>query len=228
MTALAERLARVHERIAAAATRAARSPDSVTLVAIGKTWPAGVLREAVAAGATVLGENKVQEALDKASDVRGARWHLVGPLQRNKARRAVEIFSLIHTLDSERLADRLDQLGRERRTPVEVLVQVNLSREASKAGVFEEDLSGFLDGCAGRAGLLVRGLMSIPEPPERPEDSRPGFVRLRTIAERERASSRPGVELEELSMGMTDDFEVAVEEGATLVRVGRAIFGPRG
>ena len=228
MSALAERLAGVRERIAAAEARAGRRAGAVTLVTIGKTWPAAVLREAVAAGATVLGENKVQEALAKAPGVPGARWHLVGRLQRNKARRAVELFSLIHTLDTPALAQRLASLGVERAAPVEALVQVNLSREPTKGGVLEADLPAFLDACAGLEGLRVRGLMAIPAPPERPEDSRAAFARLRGLRDAEAARSRPGVALDELSMGMTDDFEVAVEEGATQVRVGRAIFGPRG
>jgi pyridoxal phosphate enzyme (YggS family) len=228
VSALTERLARVRERIAAAEARAGRPPGATTLVAIGKTHPASLLREAVEGGVVVLGENRVQEALAKASDVPGAQWHLVGPLQRNKARRAVELFSMIETLDSLPLAERLDRLGQERGVPVEVLVQVNLSRETSKAGVLTEDLPALLDGCAERDGLQVLGLMTIPAPPGRPEESRPEFVRLRELARTESDRGRPRIDLRHLSMGMTEDFEVAIEEGATLVRVGRAIFGPRG
>jgi pyridoxal phosphate enzyme (YggS family) len=228
LSSIAGRITAVRERMAAAEARAGRAPGAATLVAVGKTFPAAALQEAVDAGATVLGENRVQEALEKAPEVSGATWHLVGHLQRNKARRAVEVFHLLHALDSPRLAGRLAELGAERGEPVRTLVQVNLSREASKAGVFEEDLPGFLDLCAGLDGLSIEGLMTIPAPPERPEDSRGAFARLRRLAEAERARHRSGMPLDELSMGMTGDFEVAIEEGATLVRVGRALFGERG
>jgi len=199
-------------------------------VAITKTHPPERIREAVAAGLLVLGENRVQEAAGKVGTIAGesgVTWHLVGHLQRNKARQALEIFSLIHSLDSERLARRLDELGRDRGRPAEVLVQVNLSREASKSGIDEPGLPGLLDACAGLGGLRVRGLMTIPAPVSDPEENRPVFARLRDLLERERERGREGMELGQLSMGMTDDFEVAVEEGATLVRVGRALFGPR-
>lgn len=227
MTGVAERLARVQDRIAAAEARAGRPPGSATLVAVTKTHPPERVLEGVAAGLRVLGENRVQEAVAKVAAVPEATWHLVGHLQRNKAAQAVDLFALIHSLDSERLARRLDRLGRERQRPVETLVQVNLSGEDSKYGVTEQALPHLLDACVGLEGLRVLGLMSIPAPSPDPEASRPDFIRLRTLREREARRERPGVDLRHLSMGMTDDFEVAVEEGATLIRVGRALFGPR-
>jgi pyridoxal phosphate enzyme (YggS family) len=224
---IASRAEEVRGRLAEAEARAGRPPGSARLVAVTKTHPPGRILEGVAAGLLLLGENRVQEAAGKVAEVPGVTWHLVGHLQRNKARQALEIFSLIHSLDSARLARRLGELGRERGRPAEALVQVNLSREASKSGIDEEGLPGLLDECSGLAGLRVRGLMTIPAPVSDPEENRPLFARLRELLERERERGREGIELVELSMGMTEDFEVAVEEGATLVRVGRALFGPR-
>ena len=225
MSEIADRIEGVQERLAAAEARAGRRPGSATLVAITKAFPPATIREGVAAGLRVLGENRVQEAEEKIGAVSGVTWHMVGHIQSNKARKALEIFSLIHSLDSERLARRLDEIARERGRRAEVLVQVNLSREGTKHGVEERDLPGLLETCEGMAGLRVSGLMTIPAPSADPEDSRPVFRRLRKLLDRECARGRR--ELEQLSMGMTDDFEVAVEEGATLVRVGRALFGPR-
>jgi pyridoxal phosphate enzyme (YggS family) len=225
---VADRVAEVRERLAAAEARAGRPPGSAALVAVTKTHPPELIREGVAAGLTLLGESRIQEAAGKVGAIEGVTWHLVGHLQRNKARQALELFSLIHSLGSERLARRLHQLGEERGRPAQVLVQVNLSREASKSGVSEEGLPGMLDLCAGLGGIRVRGLMTIPAPVSDPDENRPVFARLRGLLEAERARGREGMPLDELSMGMTDDFEVAAEEGATLVRVGRALFGARG
>jgi len=199
----------------------------VTLVAITKTVPIERVRAAVEAGLTVLGENRVQEAETKAPGVSGATWHLVGPLQSNKARRALETFSTIETVDSVALAERLDRVAGEVRPegPVPVLLQVNVDRDPAKAGFAPEALP-----TAGRAldrleRLDVRGLMTVGRLVEQPDDARPTFRALREAAARLReAWPRLGPEL---SMGMTDDFEVAIEEGATIVRVGRALFGER-
>jgi hypothetical protein len=218
---------RVLERIAAAAARAGREPSDVTLVAVSKTVPADALRDAVAAGLDLLGENRVQEGAAKAPEVPGARWHLVGPLQSNKARRALEVFDSIQSVDSIELAHRLDRLAREVRpgTRYPVLLQVNVDDDPAKAGFAAGELAGALDAIGDLDVLEVRGLMTIGRLVERTEDSRSTFRSLRETSRRLRDSgARLGAEL---SMGMTDDFELAIEEGATIVRVGRAIFGER-
>jgi hypothetical protein len=220
---------RVRVRIAAAAERAGRDPASVTLVAVSKTVDAERLRSAIAAGITTLGENRVQEAEVKAGQLPGATWHLIGPLQSNKARRALETFAVIQTVDSIGLAERLDRLAGElgaagdARYPV--LLQVNVDDDPSKAGLRPDALPETLAAVADLPALEVRGLMTIGRLVAEAEAARPTFRRLREVAQRLRAD---GAQLgPELSMGMTDDFEVAVEEGATIVRVGRAIFGER-
>ncbi len=220
-------------RIAAAAVRAGRDPGSVTLVAASKTQPVDALRAALAAGVPVLGENRVQEAEPKIAALTGGvaggvvRWHFIGRLQRNKARRAVELFELIHSLDSLRLAEVLDRLGQERGAPVPALVEVNLGGEDSKGGFEPGDLPEALRRMDGLPGLAVRGLMTIPPPVDDPEASRPHFRRLRDLAGGVAALGLSRVTMAELSMGMSDDYEVAVEEGATFVRVGTALFGAR-
>ena len=224
---LAERLAAVRARIDAAARRVGRDPSGVTLVAVSKTHPAEAVREALAAGQALFGENRVQEAEGKIPLVPGARWHLVGRLQRNKARRAVELFELIHSVDSPRLAETLDRLGQERGRAVEALVEINVGGEASKGGFAPDEFLAALDELAGRPGLLVRGLMTVPPPVADPEEARPYFRRLVALGREAAARALPNVVVEQYSMGMSDDFEVAVEEGATLVRVGTAIFGAR-
>jgi len=218
---------RVLERIAAAAIRAGRDPAAVTLVAVSKTVPAEAVRDAVAAGITVLGENRVQEAAAKIPEVTGARWHLVGPLQSNKARRAMELFDVIESVDSVELAARLDRIVREVRPGARypILLQVNVDRDPAKAGFAPDALGDAVERIAELDALETAGLMTIGRLVERPEDARSSFRRLRVMAERLRGGGR-GLGTA-LSMGMTDDFEVAVEEGATIVRVGRALFGER-
>jgi pyridoxal phosphate enzyme (YggS family) len=218
---------RVLQRIADAATRAGRDPAAVTLLAVSKTVPADALRDAVAAGLDHLGENRVQEALAKVADVPGARWQLVGPLQGNKARKAMDVFEAIQSVDSVGLAERLDRLAAETRPDgrYPVLLQVNVDDDPAKAGFDPADLEREIHRLGELEHLDLRGLMTIGRLSRAPEAARPTFRRLRSMSERLRADgARLG---EELSMGMTDDFEVAVEEGATIVRVGRAIFGER-
>jgi pyridoxal phosphate enzyme (YggS family) len=218
---------RVLERIAAASARAGRDPDGVTLVAVSKTVPADALGDALAAGLDLFGENRVQEALAKAPDVPGARWHLVGPLQSNKARRALEVFESIESVDSVELAQRLDRLAGELRPGARypILLQVNVDDDAAKAGFDRADLPRAIASIADLEALEVRGLMTIGRLVSRPEEARPTFRTLRDTSEELRATgARIGPEL---SMGMTDDFELAIEEGATIVRVGRALFGER-
>jgi PLP dependent protein len=199
----------------------------VTLVAVSKTVPAERLQAAVAAGLNVLGENRVQEAEGKAGQVPGATWHLVGPLQSNKARRALELFDTIETVHSVELASRLDGLladqpGGDKRG---VLLQVNVDVDPAKSGFLAEDLARAIESLDALERLDYRGLMTVGRLVDDPELARPAFVALRLLSHRIRASwPRLGIEL---SMGMSDDFEVAVEEGATIVRVGRTLFGER-
>ena len=216
----------VRRRIASACSRAGRDPGSVALVAVSKTFPADRVGELLACGHDLFGENRVQEALEKIPRVGpGARWHLVGHLQSNKARHAVGTFELIHSVDGLDLARELSRRAAARGTVQPVLVQVNLSREATKSGAGEDAALPLLEAAAALPGLEVRGLMTIPPPVEDPEASRPWFALLRDL--RDRVEAHLGLELPELSMGMSDDFEVAVEEGATIVRIGRALFGER-
>lgn len=218
---------RVLERIAGACARAGRNPAEIGLLAVSKTVPAEQLRAAVEAGLDRLGENRVQEAATKAPEVPGARWELVGPLQSNKARRALEVFESIQSVDSVELGERLDRLAREVR-PGErypVLLQVNVDDDPAKAGFEVGDVAAAADRLGRLDSIEVGGLMTIGRLVSYPEAARPTFRGLRELSERIRAAGIPIGPA--LSMGMTDDFEVAVEEGATIVRVGRALFGDR-
>jgi pyridoxal phosphate enzyme (YggS family) len=209
-----------------ACSRAGRNPADVTLVAVSKTVDAGRLAAAVAAGLTVLGENRVQEAESKAPLLPDARWHLIGPLQSNKARRAVELFDVIQSVDSVDLARRLDRLAGELgRAPLGVYLQVNVDLDEAKAGFRPETLAREMPALADLPNLRLLGLMTVGRFTGSAKEARPTFVRLRQLSAALRSSGAalaPG-----LSMGMSGDYEVAVEEGATLVRVGRALFGER-
>jgi pyridoxal phosphate enzyme (YggS family) len=214
-------------RIAAACAHAGRDPAGVTLVAVSKTVPADALRDAVAAGLDLLGENRVQEGVAKAADVPGARWHLVGPLQSNKAHRALEVFEAIESVDSVKLAQRLDRLVPETRPGLRypILVEVNVDLDPAKAGFAPDAVDAALGEMIQLPHLEVRGLMTVGRLTSDPGESRRTFAGLRELAE---ACRSHWPELgPELSMGMSDDFEVAIEEGATTVRVGRALFGER-
>lgn len=226
MDGIRERLAVVRRRLEAAAGRSGRAASSVTLVAVSKTMPVEAIREAVAAGATILGENRVQEARDKIAALAGAaQWHLVGHLQTNKAKLAVGLFDRIHSLDSIRLAQELDRHAGEAGRRLRCLIQVNVGGEAQKNGAPEEEVRPLLETASRLPHIAVEGLMAIPPFLSDPEAVRPFFRRLRVLRDE---LAREGFSLPDLSMGMTHDFEVAIEEGATLVRVGTAIFGPRG
>jgi pyridoxal phosphate enzyme (YggS family) len=223
---LAQRLQAVADRIRAACGRARRDPASVRLVAVSKTVPIALVREAMDLGQQLFGENRVQEALPKIDEAGAtARWHLVGHLQKNKARHAVGRFELIHGVDDLELAVELDRRAAAAAMTQPVLVQANLADEASKHGEREDGLLPLVTAVAALPHLELRGLMIIPPPAPDPEQARRWFARLRQL--RDGAASRLARPLPELSMGMTDDFEIAIEEGATLVRVGRAIFGDR-
>ena len=232
--ALAARLAAVRARIAAAARRAGRDPATVTLIGASKRQPAARVAAAARAGLRDLGENYVQEAVAKIAAVKeilgseadALRWHGIGHLQRNKARDAVAAFACIHSVDSARLAAELARQAAAAGRVVPVLVQVNLSREPQKGGVAEEELPALLAAIAEHPELRAVGLMTMPAPSEDPEDARPAFARLRALRDALR-DAPGGAHLVELSMGMSHDLEVAVEEGATFVRVGTDLFGPR-
>ena len=218
--------ARVLERIADACARVGRDPGTVTLVAVSKTVPAARLRHAVDAGLGPFGENRVQEALAKIPEVPGAGWQLIGPLQSNKARRALEAFEMIQTVDSVALAMRLDRLAGELgMEPVPVLLQVNVDLDAAKSGFGPEELAGVVGDLRSLGRIDVRGLMTIGREFANPEETRRTFASLRELSGSVRDEwSGLGPEL---SMGMSDDYPIAVEEGATIVRVGRALFGER-
>ncbi len=219
-----ERLEIVRARIGAAAYRARRDPAAIRLVLASKTQPSEAIRAAARAGARDFGENYVQEAIAKRAelaDLTEIRWHLIGHLQTNKARTAASAFALIHSVDSVRLAN---ALARAQTSPrVHALIEVNLGAEAGKTGVAPDAVSAILDAARGK--LEIDGLMTIPPPAASAEAARPWFARLREL--RDRLATQSGYALSELSMGMTDDFEVAIEEGATIVRIGRAVFGER-
>jgi len=224
-----ENVERVQRRIHQACRRAGRSDKDVRLIAVSKTKPAEAVRQAYAAGLREFGENRVQEAAAKRKELRDldAEWHLIGHLQSNKAKQAVQLFDCVHSVDSLHLAEKIDRaaaaLGRE----MPVLIEVHLGEEASKFGVEENDLLQLAEELGALPSLDLQGLMTLPPFLDNPEDVRPFFRRLRELAERIEARNLLGVSMRELSMGMSHDFEIAIEEGATIVRVGTAIFGER-
>lgn len=227
---VAERFAKVKARVAAAAEECGRNPEEVTLIAISKTHPASVVKELIDLGATDLGENRVQEAETKIPEVgrTTARWHLVGHLQANKARRALNLFDVIHSLDSIELARRLDRLCVEvRRESLPLLIQVDLGHEETKTGVDENELKQLVEVVQQLERLELIGLMTLPPFFEDPKQARPYFRRLRELRDELAGKGAFGERSGELSMGMTHDFAVAIEEGATMVRIGTAIFGER-
>ena len=217
--AVRDNLAAVEERITRACARAARPRTEVTLVVVSKTFPASAVDEAIAAGATDIGENRVQETRDKKPDVRGeARWHLIGHLQSNKAKDAVKLFEVVQTVDSIALARKLSVVAGDLAREIDALIEVKIGAEPQKAGVMPSDVAALVSQIRDLPNVSVRGLMTIP-PMGTAEESRRYFRELRAL--------RDTLKLDELSMGMSEDFETAIEEGATIVRVGRAIFGER-
>lgn len=226
----ATRLAAVRSRIEAAALRAGRDAREITLVGVSKRMPAERIAEAARAGLACIGENYVQEAREKRAALadcpQALRWHLIGNLQRNKARDAVALFDVIETVDRAALAEELDRRAAAAGRTLEILLQVNVSGEPQKAGARPQDVAVLLAACAALPHLRVTGLMTVPEAADDAEATRPAFARLRAL--RDALRTAPGGQtLRDLSMGMSADFEVAIEEGATLVRVGTALFGPR-
>jgi hypothetical protein len=226
MDSFADRLARVQAAIAAAAAKAGRRPDEIQLVAVSKTHPPEAVAEAVAAGQALFGENRVQEARAKIPLTPGrARWHLIGHLQKNKIRQALPLFELIHSVDSLDLARDIQRVADEEGFQPKILLEVNLAGESTKLGFKPELLARDLEALISLGRLDLEGLMVIPPPAPKAEDSRRYFVQLRQL--RDRLESEFRLRLPELSMGMSSDYPVAVEEGATLVRVGTALFGER-
>ena len=223
---IAENVARVREQIAQAAAKARRAVDEIELVAITKTHPAEKVREAVEAGQTLFGESRVQEARAKIPELpSNLRWHFVGHLQKNKIRHALPLFELIHSVDSLALAEDINRIAEEEGLHPRVLLEVNVAGEGSKFGFSPEKLRDQMEGLLALPRLSILGLMTIPPLAEEAEASRKYFVQLRELRDRLQTEFR--VDLAQLSMGMTQDFPVAIEEGATLVRVGTAIFGER-
>jgi PLP dependent protein len=229
-TQLAARFASVHGQLVSAAERCGRGANEVKLIAISKTHPASAVSQLIELGATDIGENRVQEAEGKIAEVgrERVRWHLVGHLQANKARRAVNLFDVIHSVDSVDLARRLDRLCLEEgRESLQILVQVDLGQEETKSGIEESELTHMVEALGPLSRLKLIGLMTLPPFFENPEHSRPFFRRLRELRDELAGRGAFGDLRGELSMGMTHDFAIAIEEGATLVRIGTAIFGER-
>ncbi|MGD0792049.1 MAG: YggS family pyridoxal phosphate-dependent enzyme [Terriglobales bacterium] len=229
---IAENIAQVRERIAAAARRAGRNLDDITLMAVSKTFPAERIREAYAAGLRVFGENRVQEFAGKADalrDLRDAEWHLIGHLQTNKAAKAAELFDAVDSVDSARMAEKLNAFADSASKTLSVLIEINVGGEKAKSGVApdSDELEQILQGAPRWGHLKICGLMTVPPYTEDPEGARPYFRQLRQIRDSIAARELPTIGTAVLSMGMSHDFEVAIEEGATCVRVGTAIFGER-
>ncbi len=226
---VAENVERVRERLRAACGRSGRRVEDVRLVAASKTKPAELIREAYEAGIRDFGENRVQEAAAKRPALAGvaATWHLIGHLQSNKARLVCGLFDWVQSVDSLRIAERLNQFAASEGRNLPVLLEVNLGEEASKFGAEEAEVVRLVAAIGKLPALELRGLMTLPPFFEDPEQVRPFFRRLRELAGRIAAQNLPGVSMRELSMGMSHDFEIAVEEGATIVRVGTALFGSR-
>jgi len=229
MSEVRENILRVRERIAAAAARAGRDPAGVRLMGVTKTVGDDRIRQAIEAGIDIIGENYVQEARRKIELMgKSVEWHFIGHLQTNKAKYAVRLFDMIHSVNRVSLAEELNRRAAAAGVVCRVLIEVNLAGEESKSGAAPEEAPGLIRAiAAGMPSLSIQGLMTMAPWYDDPERARPCFAGLRMLRDRIAAENIPNVTLRELSMGMTDDFEVAVEEGATIVRIGRAIFGER-
>lgn len=222
-------VARVRERMQQAARRAGRDPEAIRLIAASKTVESARIRAAIAAGVTVMGENYLQEARKKIGQLGQeiVEWHLIGALQRNKVRYIFDLFTMIHSLDSLALAEEIHKRGERLGRTMPALIEVNVGGEASKSGWNPQELLANVERLASLKHVQIRGLMTIPPPTPTPEGARPFYQELRALRDQLAQRAIDGLCFDELSMGMTADFEVAIEEGATLVRVGTAIFGPR-
>ena len=223
---VSENVTEVMERLRSAARKAGREPSEITLVAVTKSVDVKEIREAISGGLRVFGENYIQEAREKVKKIRDKtkKWHFIGHLQKNKAKYAVELFDAIHTVDSVELAKELNKRAKK---PIDILIQVNISGEKTKSGIKPVELLKLVREVSGFENLRLKGLMTMSPYLDSPELSRPYYITLRRLAERVNRERIPGVFLHDLSMGMSNDYAVAIEEGATMVRVGTAIFGPR-
>jgi len=229
---ISENIARIQEQIAVAARRAGRSEKDISLMAVSKTFPAPAIQEAYKAGIRVFGENKVQEFSSKATDLRNlhdAEWHMIGHLQTNKAMKSVELFSYVDSVDSLRLAQKLNTACTQAGKKLSELIEINIGGEAVKAGITPDshELNQLLDAATELNNLEIHGLMTVPPWTDNPEDARPFFRRLRELRDRISSRQLPGINMDTLSMGMSHDFQVAIEEGSTYIRIGTAIFGDR-
>jgi pyridoxal phosphate enzyme (YggS family) len=229
---IADNVAQVRERIARAAARVGRKADAITLMAVTKTVEPDRIREAYAAGLRVFGENRVQEFEGKSaalSELKDAEWHLIGHLQSNKAKKAAELFHAVDSVDSLRLAEKLNQSAADSNKKLQVLIEIKVGEEESKAGIplDSPELETLLQSAAKLENLQIRGLMTVPPFTQDPEGARQYFRLLRDLRDQIAARKLPGIQMDVLSMGMSHDFEVAIEEGSTCVRVGSAIFGAR-
>ena len=229
---IAENIAQIRERIRSAARRGGRDPETVTLMAVSKTFPAKVIRDAYEAGIRVFGENRVQEFAGKADalrDLASAQWHMIGHLQTNKAAKTAELFHAIDSVDSLKLAEKLNDAARSHSKKLAVLIEINVGGETAKSGVLPSapELETILTSAARLEFVEIRGLMTIPPYTEDPQSARPYFRKLHKLRDEIVARNLPAVSMKTLSMGMSHDFEVAIEEGSTCVRVGTAIFGAR-
>ncbi len=224
-----DRIQKIEQQIRDAAEKAGRNAQEIRLVAVSKIKPASMVKEAIIAGQTLFGENYIQEAVAKVEEIGGdeAQWHFIGHLQSKKSKYAVGVFDLIHSVDSLKLATEIDKQAAKKGVVQNILIQVNTSGEESKSGTTDETVIALIREVAALKHIAVKGLMTMPAFFDDPEGARPYFRQLRLIKERINALAIDGVEMRELSMGMSGDFEVAIEEGATLVRVGTAIFGAR-
>jgi len=229
MTSICTNLQAVHERIEQAATRCGRSSSEIMLLAVSKTFPAEAVREAAAAGQRAFGENYVQEGCAKVEALTdlNLEWHFIGPLQSNKTRQVANHFDWVHSIDRIKIAERLSAQRDPHRLPLQVCLQVNVSGEESKSGIEAIQALELVRQVSPLPHINLCGLMTMPPYSDNPENSRPYFQALRKLRDDISAAGIPGIHMDELSMGMTDDFEVAIEEGATIIRVGRAIFGNR-
>jgi len=229
MTELKTRLENVLNRIKKAANARGRDPETIRLVAVSKTIPTDMVKEAIEAGVKILGENYIQEARKKFDALSSypVSWHFIGHLQTNKAKYAVRLFDLIHSVDSLKLAHELNKQAKKINKIQEILIQVNISMESTKAGVYEQDALSLIKDISHLENLSVKGLMTMPPFFNEPEKVRPYFSALRKLRDQIKKESIPNIAMDELSMGMTGDFEAAIDEGASLVRIGTAIFGER-
>jgi pyridoxal phosphate enzyme (YggS family) len=229
MSGIKDRLEKVKDRIKKAADACDRNPDSIRLVAVSKTVPTDRVKEAIEAGVTTLGENYVQEAQDKINALVSfpVSWHFIGHLQSNKAKYAVKLFDLIHSVDSFKLARELNKQALKNGRIQQILIQVNISREDTKSGISADETFGLVDSISRLENLSIKGLMTMPPYFNQPERVRPFFSALRDLRDQIKDKAIPDVSMDELSMGMTGDYEAAIKEGATIVRVGTAIFGER-